>query len=135
MKIRTARAEDFPQILRLARRFGVDYPGMEKDRVWVAEEGRRIVGFAGLKKHGNFEELVSLGVDPDFRRKGIANTLVRVLLKNASGNIYLTTIIPGFFERCGFEKAAAAPAALKKDDAWCEGCPKELCTVMVRKSR
>jgi N-acetylglutamate synthase-like GNAT family acetyltransferase len=135
MKIRRASSKDIPQITRLAESLGLDYPGLGEDRIWVAEEGREIAGIAALKSHADCDELVSLGVDPRFRGEGLGRRLVQILLDQAPGDVYLATIIPEFFEKCGFEKAARPPAGMKKDPAWCEGCPKELCAIMVRKSR
>ncbi len=135
MKIRRSRSKDILQILRLAESLGLDYPGLEKDRTWVAEEGREIAGIAVLKSHPDCDELLSLGVDPRFRGNGMGRRLVETLLHRAPGDVYLATIIPEFFEKCGFEKAGRVPTGMKKDPAWCEGCSKELCTIMVKKSR
>jgi hypothetical protein len=46
----------------------------------------------------------------------------------------LATVIPGFFEACGFGVTADVPATFpaKRATAWCDGCPQELCTVMKR---
>jgi len=134
MKVRKARPEDFAGILKLTASLGLDYPGLENDRAWVAEEDARKIGAVALKRHKDCEELVSLAVDPSFRGQGLGRRLVQSLLKSAPGDIYLATIIPDFFKRCGFNKAEAPPPGMKKDPAWCEGCPKERCTVMVRKS-
>jgi len=133
MIIRRSRREDFSQITSLARKLNLDYQGMEDDSFWVAEEGGRIAGIVALKKHGDCRELCALGVDPRRRDKGFGRKLVQALLESADKDIYLATIIPGFFENCGFDKTAHIPSSLKKSPEWCEGCSKELCTVMVRK--
>jgi N-acetylglutamate synthase-like GNAT family acetyltransferase len=133
MNIRRARKEDFPQITSLARQLGLDYQGMDDDSFWVAEDGGRIAGIVALKKHADCQELCALGVHSRHRDKGLGRELVQVLLQSADRDIYLATIIPGFFENCGFDKIAHIPSSLKKSPEWCEGCSKELCTVMVRK--
>lgn len=135
MIIRSARQEDFSQIVALAKKLGLDYEGMNKDSYWVAEDAGRIVGMVGLKKHADCHELCALGVSLGYRGKGLGQKLVHTLLLNADRDIYLATIIPGFFEQCAFEQTAKFPASMKKAPEWCEGCPKELCTVMVRTSR
>lgn len=134
MVIRSARHEDFSQIVALAEELGLDYEEMEKDSYWVAEEAGRILGMVGLKKHADCHELCALGVSPGNRGKGLGRKLVSALLLDADRDIYLATIIPGFFERCGFEKRTRFPASMKKAPEWCEGCQKELCTVMVRRT-
>ena len=60
MKVRSAR----PQVRRLAESLGLDYPGMESDRFWLAEEDGRAQGIVGLMKHPDCLELVALGVAP-----------------------------------------------------------------------
>ena len=132
MKIRKARASDLPGIRRLAESLGLDYPGLEDDRFWVAEEGRAIAGIVALKRRADCDELVALGVEPGGRRRGLGRNLVQALLDKAPSDVYLATIIPEFFERVGFVRAPSAPAGLAKDPAWCEGCRKDRCVIMVR---
>ena len=134
MKIRKARVRDLTAIRRLAVSLGLDYPGLENDRFWVADDGRDIAGIVALKRHADCDELVSLGVDQRYRKKGLGRMLVRALLDSTPAPIYLATIIPEFFERCGFVRASAAPAGMSKDPSWCEGCPKDRCTPMIRKA-
>jgi N-acetylglutamate synthase-like GNAT family acetyltransferase len=108
---------------------------MESDRLWVAEESAEIVGLVSLREHPDCRELCALGVDPHFREKGIGKALVEAVMAAASDRVHLATIIPEFFEACGFEKSADIPATFpeKRKTAWCDGCPQERCTVMVRK--
>jgi N-acetylglutamate synthase-like GNAT family acetyltransferase len=134
MRVRKALPEDVPAAVALARRLDLDYPGLEADRLWIAEDCDRIVGLVALKSHPDCLELCALGVDPDFRNKGIAKALVEALMAEAPGTVHLGTIIPGFFEGCGFVRARDIPEtfAAKRGTAWCEGCPRERCTVMSR---
>ena len=139
MRIRKAVPSDLPLVLRLARGLGLDYPGLEKDVAWVADEDGRIAGSVALRRHPDCLELVALGVDERDREKGIGGRLLLALLGDQAkegGDVYLATVIPAFFARFGFEPTAAVPASLaaRKGTAWCEGCPRELCTVMIRRS-
>ena len=136
MRVRKAVSADIPFVLRLACDLGLDYPGLEEDVVLVADEGGRIAGSVGLRRHPDCLELVALGVDENARGKGIGGRLVRALLAEATEDVYLATIIPGYFVRLGFERTAAIPASLaaRMGTAWCEGCSRELCAVMVRRS-
>lgn len=136
MRVRKARQEDLPLAVELARRLGLDYPGMATNPLWVAEEDGRIIGLVALKTHPDCLELCALGVDPAFRGKGAAKTLVEALMAEAPGDVHLAAIIPGFFEGCGFQvigKDIPAAFPAKRRTAWCEGCPRERCTVMLRK--
>ena len=135
MIIRKARPEDRGRIRRLAEQLDLDYPAMENDPFWVAEDGGRTAGIVGLLEHPDCRELVALGVDPELRRGGIGRRLVDALADETPGPVYLATVIPKFFARCRFEVVPAAPAGMAKDPAWCEGCAKEKCTIMVRTIR
>lgn len=137
MSVRKARPEDVGPAVALARRLGLDYPGLEDDPLWVAE-GRdgRVAGLVALKTHPDCLELCALGVEPGQRGKGIAGNLVEALLAEASGDVHLATVIPGFFEACGFhiiKEDIPATFPAKRLTAWCDGCPRERCTVMIRK--
>jgi N-acetylglutamate synthase-like GNAT family acetyltransferase len=133
MPLRKAKKADFPAIVRLANKYSLDYSGMEADRFWVVEEGGRILGICGLKNHPECLELCALGVDERWRGRGWGERLVRAVLREAPADVYLATVIPGFFARFGFEKAAAVPGSMVKKGEWCAGCTPELCTVMVKR--
>ena len=135
MGIRKARKPDFPGVLELARTYGLDYHDMEADDFWVAEENGRIRGICGLKKHSHCQELCSLGVATNDRGRGLASRLVRALLRNIQGQIYLATTIPEYFARFGFYKTDHIPRSMIKKPEWCEGCQPEKCQVMVRRGR
>lgn len=107
---------------------------MESDRLWVAEESGEVVGIIALKEHPDCLELCALGVEPRSRGKGIGRALVEALMAEAPGDVHLATVIPGFFESCGFARTPDVPATFpaKRKTSWCEGCPRERCAVMVR---
>jgi N-acetylglutamate synthase-like GNAT family acetyltransferase len=134
MRVRQALPEDIPAAVALAWRLDLDYPGLEADRLWVAVEDNRIVGLVALKSHPDCLELCALGIDAARRGEGIAKALVEALMAEAPGPVHLATVIPGFFEGCGFHIAQDVPAAFpaKRETDWCEGCPRERCTVMSR---
>lgn len=137
MRVRKAGKEDFPPIIELARSLDLDTPGMEGDRFWVAEEeDGRIVGIVGLKKHPDCLELCALGVEAAHRGRGIAKALVEALMAEARGDVHLATIIPGLFEAMGFERTKDIPRTFieKWKTAWCDGCDRRWCTVLLRKA-
>lgn len=124
-----------PYIVRIAWRLALDYPGMENDTFFVAEERGKIVGILGIRDLGEFLELVAVGVLEEYREMGVGKRLVEEALKNLAGRkVYLLTTIPGFYEKLGFAKVEEVPEALKKDPAWCAGCDRGKCVVMLRKA-
>lgn len=132
--IEEANPSDFPDILRLAKELNLDYPGQGKDRFWVARTGNRIVGIVGLKEHSDFLELCAFGVDKDFRLAGIGRRLIKTLLNECHGDIYLATTIPDFFIKVGFSPADKIPDVftMRWASEWCHGCQREKCVIMVR---
>ena len=136
MRARKAREADLPRIIELARSLGLDYPGMETDRLWVAEDEVRIIGAVAMKQQPDCLELCALGVEPGERGKGVARALVEALMAEAPGPVHLATVIPGFFEECGFVRTPDVPRSFieKRNTAWCNGCDRSLCTVMLRKA-
>jgi N-acetylglutamate synthase-like GNAT family acetyltransferase len=135
MDVRKARPADRRRVSAFARRHGMDYAGMGRDEFLLAEEEGRLAGIVALKKHADCLELCALCVDPAERGTGLGRRLVGELVRLADGSVHLATVIPAFFEKCGFGRASAVPAGMRKDDAWCEGCDRSLCTVMVREGR
>jgi len=132
MPIRIARPDDFAAVHRLAAALDLDYEGLENDRVWVEEADGLLAGIVALKTHPDSRELVSLGVDPNRRSAGLGGALIEALMAETTGDVYLATIIPAFFERYGFVRTLTTPVGMAKDPSWCEGCPKQFCTTMVR---
>jgi N-acetylglutamate synthase-like GNAT family acetyltransferase len=131
MIVRRAKKEDMPYIARIAWRLALDYPGMENDIFFMAEERGKVAGILGLKDLGDFLEMLAVGVLEEYRKMGTGRKLVEEALKTVRGRqVYLLTTIPGFFESLGFEKANEIPEGLKKDPPWCAGCQKEKCAVM-----
>ena len=136
MRIRKVGAGEAPTAVELARKLDLDYPGMEADELWVAEEGAEVVGVVALKRHPDCLELCALGLDPARRGRGTAKALVEALMAAASGPVHLATVIPEFFETCGFARTEDVPRAFieKRRTSWCEGCDQSRCTVMRRKA-
>ncbi|MGQ9671806.1 MAG: GNAT family N-acetyltransferase [Candidatus Aminicenantales bacterium] len=132
MFVRQAKKSDWPRIAALASQHNLDYEGMAADQFWVAVEGKRIVGICGLRQHADCQELCSLGVEESFQHKGLGSQLVRRLIEETPGDIYLATIIPEFFKRLGFKEAVSIPSSMIKKADWCLGCRRDRCTILMR---
>lgn len=133
MEVRKARERDLPSITALALKFDLDHRNMRADNFWVAEEDNLIVGIGQVIQHKDCTEIASVGVLPEFQKKGIGAAIVKKLLEGLRGEIYLATIKPQYFEKFGFKRTLQIPPSMVKKEDWCEGCQKELCNVMVLK--
>jgi N-acetylglutamate synthase-like GNAT family acetyltransferase len=103
MIVRKADAADMPYITRIAWRLALDYPGMENDLFFVAEERGKITGILGLKDFGDFLEMRSVGVLEEYRQMGTGRKLVEEALKSFKGKpVYLLSTIPRFYVPLGF---------------------------------
>lgn len=134
MLIRRAVVKDRPAVRRLAESLGLDYPGMDDDPFWVAEEDGAVVAACGLKTHPDCREVCAVGVAESFRGRGAAKAVVKRAVEETPGDVYLATIRPEVFASLGFMAANPLPASLTaRPDGWCEGCSRERCRVLVRR--
>ncbi len=91
LTIRNARVEDIDEIYRIeVKSFKIPYPRhylkillrMAPQYFLVAEENGKVVGYiSGVARISKIGHIVSIAVDPDYRRRGIGNLLIEALLK------------------------------------------------------
>lgn len=136
-ELRKARQADMMQINSVAKEYDLDSNDMSFEQFIVAEESGRIVGFGRLLPREGCVELGTIGVVEEYRGKGIAKKIIKELIdivqagRDRPQQIFLTTLIPSFFEQFGFKRLDAAPPdCMIRKKEWCEGCTKVGCTVM-----
>ena len=130
LEVRKAQKKDFKAVKTLAETFNLDSEDMRIEEFKVAAEGDVILGVGRLKPAGKVLELCSLGVVQHKQKEGIGKLLVKSLLRSAKKDVYLATIIPGYFKQFGFKALDFTPEFMKKKEDWCEGCHPERCTIM-----
>ncbi|MBE9237323.1 GNAT family N-acetyltransferase [Anabaena aphanizomenioides LEGE 00250] len=78
--------------------------------VYIAiENSGKVIGFTYLAPNSKGGTLESLAVHPDFRNQNLGSELVNTLLKENKGVIQITTRIPRFFEKLGFQYIQVLP--------------------------
>lgn len=135
--LRKAKESDMAAINEIALKYDLDSNDTKASQFIVAEETGKIVGFGRLLPHTGCVELGTIGVVEEYRGKGIARKIINELLDMVRAglppapSVYLTTLIPSFFEQFGFKKLEEAPPdCMIRKKEWCEGCVKVGCTVM-----
>jgi N-acetylglutamate synthase-like GNAT family acetyltransferase len=132
--VRRARAAEWPGILALLRDLELEYPAMDPSCFYVGGSGGEVVAVAELKEGADHSLLSCVGVRESLQGSGLGRALVAEVLRDARHDVYLYTLVPGFFARCGFSPAAATPPGLPGRQLYgCVGCDPARCICMVRK--
>ncbi len=135
MKIRAAQPEDYPEILELLRELELDYPTRDLTRFQVGELEGKILAIAELKEFDNFCLLSCVGVREDLQGSGLGLKLVNQVLQDVRKDVYLYTLVPGFFRKAGFDEAASTPGGLPPRFIYgCTSCDPTFCRCLVRRS-
>jgi amino-acid N-acetyltransferase len=105
----------------------------------VFEEEGRVIGAAGLERHGSFGLLRSVVVDPAARSRRAGAALVEAVLASAAeegvASVYLlTTTAEHYFPRFGFERIARdeVPAEIVASTEFSAICPASAAVMVVR---
>jgi N-acetylglutamate synthase-like GNAT family acetyltransferase len=75
----------------------------------AVREEQEIIGFAYLCPNSKGGTLETLAVHPDFQGLRVGSKIVEEILKNHLGLIQITTRVPIFFEKLGFEPVFTLP--------------------------
>ena len=121
--ISTASESDFAEIIQLATRFDLDTEGVEWGQFMVAKQDTSIIGFGRLRFYSGSEqcmEVATVGVVPEERNKGVGSAIVNELIRKGPHEIYVTCVIPAFFEKLGFKTVKQYPSVLQKKVDFCK---------------
>ena len=111
--IRPASPDDMPFITEHLEKFLLDDEDVDFHQFVVAVEGDAIVGFGRIRPHREVYELGGVGVVEERRNEGIGKMIIRHLIDIfPSDDVYITTDIPGYFEKLGFRRVEHAPLDL-----------------------
>ena len=106
----SARSEDMPFIGDCVRRFRLDDEDLKAQQFIVLREGDRIVAFGRIKPYLEVYELGSVGVVEDRRGQGLGVRVTKELIRRfPSPDVYITTDLPAYFERLGFQRIETGP--------------------------
>jgi N-acetylglutamate synthase-like GNAT family acetyltransferase len=109
MHLRPAIASDQPTITRMIHDAGINPMSLDWHRFLIAEDDGQIIGVGQIKVHGDgSRELASLAVIPSRQGQGIGGEIIRALLANETGTMYLTCRqgLETYYARFGFRRIA-----------------------------
>jgi amino-acid N-acetyltransferase len=139
-RIRPAVESDVDRLRALVAGCGLPEAGVgeQLEGFAVAVVAGRIVGVAGLERHGGHGLLRSVAVEPEWRGRGVADALVADRLRRAREEgmpavHLLTTTASGWFARLGFRAVprSEVPDAVRRSEEFAAICP-DTAVVMVR---
>lgn len=119
IKIRDAKEEDMIFVKEKIKEFKLDPENLQSNQFIVVEDDKKIVGFGRLKPYKDAVEVGSLGVIPEYRKKGVAKLIMSELIKKGPKKLYATTDIPEFPAKFGFKIIDNPPESIKHK---CEIC-------------
>ena len=117
MKIRPARAEDQTTITAMVRGAHLNPMDLDWSRFLVADDESGIVGVGQIRPHTGAPELASLVVREDQRGNGVGGQLIRALVTQSPGTVYLfcRPRLESYYVRFGFRAITVkeAPPSLR----------------------
>jgi N-acetylglutamate synthase-like GNAT family acetyltransferase len=138
--LRWASARDLDDVEDLLTKTKLPRDGVDVliDSFIVAEDDGRVMGVAGVERHGKYGLLRSVAVDPAAQGRGVGRALVeRVIAESKEKGIaelyLLTTTAEKYFPVFGFTKInrEATPVEIQETDQFTDLCP-STATVMRR---
>ncbi len=125
---------DWKLIQPLIGEFKLDDQDLSIDQFIVCKKGQTLMGFVRIKKYPDCDELSSLGVLSEHRKKGIGTLLILELLKRSPGDVYIVTVVPHYFAKIGFEIINPFPSSLVQKQKECKlTCGSKLPSIMIYK--
>ena len=107
MNIRLATAADQKTVERMVHDAGINPISLDWRRFIIAEEDGQTIGIGQIKLHGDgSRELASIAVIPERQGQGIGSEIIRALLANETGALYLTCRqeLETYYARFGFRR-------------------------------
>ncbi len=120
IKITAALSTDMPVIEQLAKGFDLDCEDMVWDQFMVAKRADKIIGFGRMRKYTECTEVATVGVISQEQKKGVGTLIVKELIRRGPAEIYVTCVIPDFFNKLGFQMVKQYPAVLRKKVDFCK---------------
>ena len=106
--------KEYEQVLELVEKFWLDNINMDREQFTVISDNGKVLAFARMKEYPDAVELGTLGVAKEFRDKGYGSKLVKHLLDEAKGEVYVVTTMFKFNANLGFVTVQEYPDSIKQ---------------------
>lgn len=117
VQLRRATEGDQAAIKQMVTEANLDRTALHWSHFIVAEEGGEIIGIGQVRPYPKCRELGSLAVKKAYRARGVGGQLIRALLAEERGDVYLECLIhnEAYYAKFGFQRISAwsAPMPLK----------------------
>ena len=109
-----AQDSDMEKIKLYLDEYGLDNENLDYRQFYIAgNQAKQLVGFGRIKQYDDIYEIASVGVIDQFRGYGIGKKIVEKLINIVpSEEIWITTVIPEYFEQFGFVEDDNIPDAI-----------------------
>jgi len=124
--ILSASKKDMPTVELLAKGLDLDCEDLDWPQFIVAKRKNKIIGFGRLRKYNlhnrseEYFEIATVGVLAEEREKGLGSAIVKELIRRGPPEIFVTCVIPVFFEKLGFHLTKQYPSVLQKKVDFCK---------------
>ena len=112
--IRQPGDKEFEEVKKHVDDFWLDNETMQKEQFRILLYKNKLVGFGRIRKNKDATELCSLGIIKEMRLKGLGKVMVKGLLSEVKGDVYVVCVIPDFFRKAGFTEVAEYPTSIQK---------------------
>ena len=113
--LRKAQQSDIRKIAPYLAEFKLDTENVSAEQFVIAEINGNLAGFGRIKPYENIYELSSIGVVPEYRKKGVGESLIKHLIETCPANeVWISTKIVEYFRKIGFEEVDNVPEEIKQ---------------------
>ena len=115
ISVRQAQESDIDKIAFFIDKLNLDGENLKAEQFIVAEIYGEFAGFGRVKPYNNLYEMSSIGVLKEYRKKGIGEKLIKRLIEIfPDNNIWITTKIPDYFRKFGFQETDNPPDEIRQ---------------------
>ncbi len=120
VKLTPATESDMLVIEQLARSLDLDMESMSHTQFISAKRNDKIVGFGRLRTYPECTEIATVGVIPEEQKSGVGTLIIKELIRLGPAEIFVTCVIPDFFNKFGFQLVKQYPSVLQKKVDFCK---------------